>query len=182
MDSNFWYRGTKAVDFRAIALEAETGLHRYALARGFRTRFGPSPHRYPKERIQKRVDIVEQPAVNALDRQHASRRRECRPKRPRDRRVPHRKGIGTAANAAEWFYRFRCGSCASGPPHGSATRQADQRLVEMHVTVHDLDRRLALTCNAARPVWLPAIRMPSRLGSCRPPDAGPKAEGARVCH
>jgi len=38
MDSNFWYRGTKAVDFRAIALEAETGLHRYALARGFRTR------------------------------------------------------------------------------------------------------------------------------------------------
>jgi len=46
MDSNFWYRGTKAVDFRAIALEAETGLDRYALARGFRTRFGTSPHRY----------------------------------------------------------------------------------------------------------------------------------------
>jgi AraC-like DNA-binding protein len=31
---------------RSATLEAETGLDRYALARGFRIRFGTSPHRY----------------------------------------------------------------------------------------------------------------------------------------
>ena len=45
MDSNFWYRGTKAVDFRAIALEAATGLDRYALAHPVRHLAAPLPDR-----------------------------------------------------------------------------------------------------------------------------------------
>jgi AraC-like DNA-binding protein len=37
---------TGAGPVSAATLEAEAGLDRYALARGFRARFGTSPHRY----------------------------------------------------------------------------------------------------------------------------------------
>jgi AraC-like DNA-binding protein len=40
---------------RSATLEAETGLDRYALARGFRIRFGTSPHRYLIGRRLERV-------------------------------------------------------------------------------------------------------------------------------
>lgn len=40
---------------RSATLEAETGLDRYALARGFRARFGTSPHRYLVGRRLERV-------------------------------------------------------------------------------------------------------------------------------
>jgi len=40
---------------RSAALESETGLDRYALARGFRARFGTSPHRYLVGRHLERV-------------------------------------------------------------------------------------------------------------------------------
>ena len=39
----------------AAALEAETGVDRFTLARGFRTRFGTSPHRYLTGRRLERV-------------------------------------------------------------------------------------------------------------------------------
>jgi len=39
----------------AATLESETGIDRYTLARGFRARFGSSPHRYPIGRRLERV-------------------------------------------------------------------------------------------------------------------------------
>jgi len=57
---------------RSATLEAETGLDRYALARGFRTRFGTSPHRYLIGRRLERVRAEIARGVSLADAAYAA--------------------------------------------------------------------------------------------------------------
>jgi AraC-like DNA-binding protein len=56
----------------AATLESETGIDRYTLARGFRARFGSSPHRYP---IGRRLERVKAEIARLASRRIRLRRR-----------------------------------------------------------------------------------------------------------